>query len=214
MVESYQHFTTSLAGCHELAYEFQSTEGTSPETLSKGAEDSGLRSLSLGTASQMTASTLTEVTRSCTSLALGLSAVEPRGSGQNIIETAPSDSEHDRESIQMGENGPLCIISEQEQSIFLLPGQSYWKWRHSHRGSEICISLINILNQVLCKIREERKTVLLVVPKWPTQSWFPELLEIGPVASSIEVLYLLSQVNISVWHLNPGLWNLRFNIGI
>lgn len=97
-------------------------------------------------------------------------------------------------------NGPLCIISEQEQSIFLLPGQSM-------------LGMVTLAHRWPEALREERKTVL-VVPKWPTQSWFPELLEIGPVASSIEILYLLSQVNISVWHLNPGLWNLRFNIGI
>lgn len=37
---------------------------------------------------------------------------------------------------------------------------------------------MNILHQVLSKIREEKESVLLITMKWPTQPWFPDLLKI------------------------------------
>ncbi len=33
---------------------------------------------------------------------------------------------------------------------------------------------MKLLPRVLCKIREEKESVLLVAPKWPNQPWFPE----------------------------------------
>lgn len=36
---------------------------------------------------------------------------------------------------------------------------------------------VNILHQVLCRTRQEKESILLVAPKWPTQPWFPDLLE-------------------------------------
>ncbi len=37
---------------------------------------------------------------------------------------------------------------------------------------------IKILPLVLCKIREERASVLLIAPNWPNQPWFPDLMEL------------------------------------
>ncbi len=37
--------------------------------------------------------------------------------------------------------------------------------------------LVKLLPRVLCKIKEEKESVLLVAPKWPNQPWFPELVE-------------------------------------
>ncbi|KAI2644176.1 Protein P [Labeo rohita] len=36
---------------------------------------------------------------------------------------------------------------------------------------------VKLLPQVLCKVRQDRESVLLVAPKWPNQPWFPELVE-------------------------------------
>ncbi len=36
---------------------------------------------------------------------------------------------------------------------------------------------VKLLPRVLCKIREEKESVLLVAPKWPNQPWFPELVD-------------------------------------
>ncbi len=37
---------------------------------------------------------------------------------------------------------------------------------------------INILPLVLCKIREEGASVILIAPNWPDQPWFPDLTEL------------------------------------
>ncbi len=37
---------------------------------------------------------------------------------------------------------------------------------------------IKILPLVLCKIREERASVILIAPNWPNQPWFPDLTEL------------------------------------
>ncbi len=70
---------------------------------------------------------------------------------------------------------------------------------------------IKILPLVLYKIREEGALVTLIDPNWPNQPWFPDLTELlvarpWPIPIRRD---LLSQVNGSVWHLNPELWSLH-----
>ncbi|KAL0177571.1 hypothetical protein M9458_026465, partial [Cirrhinus mrigala] len=70
---------------------------------------------------------------------------------------------------------------------------------------------VKIMPLVLQKIREEKGTVLLVVPSWPNQPWFPELVELltappWPIPLRRD---LLSQAKGSVWHPRPELWNLH-----
>ncbi len=68
---------------------------------------------------------------------------------------------------------------------------------------------IKILPLVLCKIREERASVILIAPNWPNQPWFPDLTEllIAPPWPIPVRKDMLSQVDGSVWHPNPELWN-------
>ncbi len=70
---------------------------------------------------------------------------------------------------------------------------------------------IKILPLVLCKIREERASVILIAPNWPNQPWFPDLTEllIAPPWPIPVRKDMLSQVDGSVWHPNPELWNLH-----
>ncbi len=70
---------------------------------------------------------------------------------------------------------------------------------------------INILPLVLCKIREEGASVILIAPNWTDQPWFPDLIELlvappWPIPIRKD---LLSQVSGSVWHPNPELWSLH-----
>jgi ribonuclease HI len=70
---------------------------------------------------------------------------------------------------------------------------------------------VKILPTVLCKIREEKASVILVAPNWPNQPWFADMMELL-VDSPWEIPLrrdLLSQANGTVWHPNPGLWNLH-----
>ncbi|XP_073810042.1 serine/threonine-protein kinase pim-3-like isoform X2 [Danio rerio] len=44
---------------------------------------------------------------------------------------------------------------------------------------QVCVSLVSLLVQTLCKVREDEEQILLVTPHWPTQTWFPELTLLG-----------------------------------
>nr|XP_055041699.1 uncharacterized protein LOC129429202 [Misgurnus anguillicaudatus] len=70
---------------------------------------------------------------------------------------------------------------------------------------------IKLIPLVLCKIREEGATVILVAPDWPNQPWYPDLREmlISPPWQIPLRRDLLSQVEGSVWHPSPELWNLH-----
>ncbi len=70
---------------------------------------------------------------------------------------------------------------------------------------------IKILPLVLCKIREERASVILIAPNWPSQPWFPDLTEllIAPPWPIPVRRDMLSQADGSVWHPNPELWSLH-----
>ncbi len=76
----------------------------------------------------------------------------------------------------------------------------------------VCISSDqDIATGALCKIRQERASVLLIAPNWPNQPCFPdltELLEAPPCPVPVRK-DMLSQVDGSVWHPNPELWSLH-----
>ena len=70
---------------------------------------------------------------------------------------------------------------------------------------------VKILPMVLCKIRKERASVILVAPNWPNQPWFADLRELV-VAPPWQIPLrkdLLSQANGTIWHPSPELWNLH-----
>ncbi len=72
-------------------------------------------------------------------------------------------------------------------------------------------SPIKILPLVLCKIREERASVILIAPNWPNQPWFPDLTEllVAPPWPIPVRRDMLSQADGSVWRPNPELWSLH-----
>lgn len=45
------------------------------------------------------------------------------------------------------------------------------------RAHKYAFPPVNILNHVLCRIRQEKEPVLLSAPNWPTQPWFLDLLK-------------------------------------
>ncbi len=70
---------------------------------------------------------------------------------------------------------------------------------------------VSLHAQTLCKLREDEEQVLLVVPHWPTRTWFPELVSLAtappwhiPLRKDI-----LSQGLGTIWHPHPALWNLH-----
>ncbi|XP_056593677.1 uncharacterized protein LOC130412904 [Triplophysa dalaica] len=70
---------------------------------------------------------------------------------------------------------------------------------------------VKILPLVLCKIREETATVILVAPFWPNQPWFPDLSELltAPPWRIPLRRDLLSQANGTIFHPSPQLWSLH-----
>ncbi len=70
---------------------------------------------------------------------------------------------------------------------------------------------VSLLAQTLCKVREDEEQVLLVVPFWPTRTWFPELilLATAPLWRIPLRKDLLSQGLGTIWHPCPDLWNLH-----
>ncbi len=75
----------------------------------------------------------------------------------------------------------------------------------------VCISSDQDIALVLCKIKEERASVILIAPNWPNQPWFPDLTKLlGAPPWPIPVRKdMLSQVDGSVWYPNPELWSLH-----
>ncbi len=70
---------------------------------------------------------------------------------------------------------------------------------------------VSLLAQTLCKLREDEEQVLLVVPHWPTRTWFPELISLATAPPWRIPLRkdLLSQGLGTIWHPRPDLWNLH-----
>ncbi len=70
---------------------------------------------------------------------------------------------------------------------------------------------VSLLAQTLCKLWEDEEQVLLVVPHWPTRTWFPELISLTTAPPWRIPLRkdLLSQGLGTIWHPRPDLWNLH-----
>ncbi len=70
---------------------------------------------------------------------------------------------------------------------------------------------MKLLPLVLCKIREEKESILLVAPKGPNKLWFPELVEmlVAPPWTIPLKRDLLSQAQGKIWHPNPESWSLH-----
>ncbi|KAI2661177.1 Tyrosine recombinase slr0733 [Labeo rohita] len=76
-------------------------------------------------------------------------------------------------------------------------------------GPKYAFPPVSLLAQTLCKIREDEEQVLLVVPYWPTRTWFPELISLAAAPPWKIPLRrdLLSQGMGTIWHtarLVPG----------
>ena len=71
--------------------------------------------------------------------------------------------------------------------------------------------LIPILGKVLRKARDERATLILVVPHWPAQAWFPELLHLChvPPIRLLRGPQSLLQPRSGVPHGSPGVLHLH-----
>ncbi len=70
---------------------------------------------------------------------------------------------------------------------------------------------VSLVAQTLCKVREEEEQILLVVPYWPTRTWFPELmlLVIAPPWQIPLRKDLLTRRRGTLWHPRPDLWKLH-----
>ena len=70
---------------------------------------------------------------------------------------------------------------------------------------------VKIMPMVLCKIREERASVILVAPNWPNQPWFADLRElmVAPPWQSPSRGTCCLKANGTIWHPSPELWNLH-----
>ncbi len=70
---------------------------------------------------------------------------------------------------------------------------------------------VKLLPRMLCKIRAEKESVLLVSPKWPNQPWFPEVLEmlVAPPFTIPLKRDLFSQAQGTLWYPNPESWSNR-----
>ncbi len=70
---------------------------------------------------------------------------------------------------------------------------------------------VSLLEQTLCKVREEEEQILLVAPYWPTRTWFPELklLVTTPPWHIPLRKDLLTQRRGTLWHPRPDLWKLH-----
>ncbi len=68
---------------------------------------------------------------------------------------------------------------------------------------------VSLPAQTLCKLREDEEQVLLVVPHWPTRTWFPELISLATTPPWRIPLRkeLLPQELGTIWHPCPDLWN-------
>lgn len=69
--------------------------------------------------------------------------------------------------------------------------------------------LVPLLPQVIQRIREEKRTVILIAPLWPNQPWLPNLWQLKTSAPWPIPLRkdLLSEARGTIWHLQPELWN-------
>ncbi len=63
---------------------------------------------------------------------------------------------------------------------------------------------VSLLAQTLCKLREDEEQVLLVVPHWPTRTWFSELISLATAPP-----WRIPLRGSAPWHPRPDLWNLH-----
>lgn len=69
---------------------------------------------------------------------------------------------------------------------------------------------VKLLPCVLCKIREERESVLVMAQKWPNQLLLPEWVEMlaAPLWTIPLRRDLLSKAQGKIWHHNLESWNI------
>ncbi len=116
----------------------------------------------------------------------------------------PADLETDR---------PVRVPRDFSLPVVLLPDQG--NTRHGCAGTSLCkyaFPPVSLLAQTLCKIREDEEQILLVVPYWPTRTWFPELMLLvtAPPWQIPLRKDLLTQRQGILWHPHPDLWMRRF----
>ena len=70
---------------------------------------------------------------------------------------------------------------------------------------------ILLLQQVLCRVADEGRELILIAPHWPNQPWVADLVNMS-VQQPWELPLrrdLLTQAHRTVWHPHPKWWRLR-----
>ncbi len=139
-----------------------------------------------------------------------------KGDSPRRVEITPRVGSDNLEPLRESRGG--FVFNERERALpaVLLPvslpaGRGRADITLASSQAECISSDQDIATGALCKIRQERASVLLIAPNWPNQPCFPdltELLEAPPCPVPVRK-DMLSQVDGSVWHPNPELWSLH-----
>ncbi len=128
--------------------------------------------------------------------------------------TPPPDGPADLESIRESPGRPVCFPRVLPLPAVLFPDPDppdalAHSWPRALR--KYAFSPVSLLAQTLCKVRENEEQVLVVVPYWPTRTWFSKLMLLATAPPWRIPLRkdLLSQGLGTIWHLRPDLWNLH-----
>ncbi len=137
------------------------------------------------------------------------------GDSSRRVEIAPRVGSDDLEPLRESGGGSVrhereCVLAAVLHPVSLPAGRGRADIALAS-SQAVCISSDQDIALVLCKIREERASVILIAPNWPNQPWFPDLTELlGAPPWPIPVRKdMLSQVDGSVWYPNPELWSLH-----
>ena len=113
----------------------------------------------------------------------------------------------DRFATRFSHRLPVCVSPVPDPVAWAVDALSIpWSNLLSHTFPQIPIK-----RKVLRKARDERATLILVVPHWPAQAWFPELLHlchVPPIRFPLGPWSLL-QPRSGVRHGNPGVLHLH-----
>ncbi len=132
------------------------------------------------------------------------------------VATPSRDDPADLELIRGSSGRPVCLPRVLPLPAVLLPDRGplgtdalAHSWPRALR--KYAFPPVSLLEQTLCKLREDEEQVLLVAPHWPTRTWFPELISLATAPPWHIHLRkdLLSQGFSTIWHPRPDLWNLH-----
>ena len=82
-------------------------------------------------------------------------------------------------------SGPFRVIMERSASTICQLASSTRLMEHKcmvhqlERPSVLCLSPFNMIKNCLSKIILEQASVILICPYWPSQSWFPTIMQLA-----------------------------------